>query len=300
LNLPKPTDEPVIKIPKAVADKIEPEPSPVPRVPLAPVQSVEDKATPPQTAEENMRKEGHALPQPEGNRWMKSDERAPVSFGEAWFGGWKYSFAGRASRREFWFRQISFVVEGLGVEFVAWLWSSMVDNPVPMLLVWFWLLAAMVPMFALFVRRLHDGGFSGWVGVVRPIAIVLIIMWVLIPSLNRLDLTGGLIPIHYGYGYEYATFQCANIAFWGGFLLSCIQGVVEIVFGVLPGTPGTNKYGPNPYAKTVSRTGADILPGTGVCQSCGRQLELGHKFCPKCGTPVADATGGESETKAEG
>ena len=217
---------------------------------------------------------GRPLPQPEGYRWVKSDERAPSSFGEAWSRGWKYSFAGRASRKEFWLRQISFVLEGVGVGFVAGLLSGMVGNSLPMLLVWIWMLAAMVPMCALFVRRLHDGGFSGWVGVGRPIAIVLCFVGALIPILFQLG------AVSY-----YAAVRGEDIAFFGG-LLSFIQGVVEIVFGVLPGTPGTNKYGPNPYAKTVSTTGADVLPGTGVCQSCGRQLEPGQKFCPGCGKPT--------------
>jgi len=89
-------------------------------------------------------------------------------------------------------------------------------------------------------------------------------------------------------------------------------GIILLVFHVLDGTPGPNRYGPNPkaggraaYASPYSpyapypttpyspqsmtrAAGAGAaLPGAqgslGFCNVCGTAMPAGSRFCPKCG-----------------
>lgn len=294
LNLPKPTDEPVIKIPKAVADKIEP--TPAPRVPRSPVQSGEDKTVPsPPTAETSRKKEFPG-------------ERAPDGFGGAWGRGWKFSFEGRASRKEYWLRQISFALEGAVVLVAAGILRSTLDSDLPLLLVLAWLLAILVPGWALFARRLHDVGFSGYLAIGRPVAVGLDIAWVAIPILYELEVIS----------FD-AALWAEPISTWA-VVVSCVQFALEAIFGMFPGVPGANKHGANPYGikgtpsdrmqaicsnlaeqsrRLGTVAGANIakLPGlfnrylvpAGTCEGCGAKLPHGKKFCPRCGRPVPEA-----------
>lgn len=293
LNLPKPTDAPVIKIPKAVSDQSEP--APVPRVPPVPVQSGEDKAPPPQQAEGTSPKEVHP------------GKRAPAGFMGAWGRGWKFSFQGRASRKEYWLRQISFALEGAVVLIAAGILRSTLESDLPLLLVLVWLLASLVPGWALFARRLHDGGFPGCLAAGRPVAVGLDIAWVSIPVLYELEVL------------TFDAFLLAEpVATWA-LALSCVQFAFEAVFGLFPSEPGTNEHGANPYGMegpqstrlqtvcanlaaqskrigAVAGEGAAKLPGlfgrflvpAGTCEGCGGKLARGKKFCPRCGRPVPE------------
>lgn len=296
LNLPKTTDKPVIKIPKAVADKLEPAPTPVPHVPPVPPQSGEDKAPQPRQTEETSPKE------------VQPGERTPGGFMGAWGRGWKFSFKGRASRKEYWLRQISFAMEGMVVLGIAGILRSTLESDLPLLLVLAWLLAILVPGWALFARRLHDGGFFGCLSAGRPIAVGLGIAWVLIPILYELEVI------------SFDTFLLVeSVSSWAE-ILFCVQFALETVFGLFPGVPGANKHGANPYGiegppparmqavctnlagqskriGAVAGAGFAKLPGlfnrflvpAGTCEECGGKLPHGKKFCPRCGHPAPEA-----------
>lgn len=83
-----------------------------------------------------------------------------------------------------------------------------------------------------------------------------------------------------------------------------LGGVVILVFHVLDGTPGPNRYGPDPkgrrssssamqyapagYQAMANAAGAGIaLPGgqpsIGFCTTCGTAMQGGARFCPNCG-----------------
>ena len=82
-----------------------------------------------------------------------------------------------------------------------------------------------------------------------------------------------------------------------------LGGFVILVFHLLDGTPGSNRYGPDPKGRRPSamqyppyRTqamasvagGGGMLPGGqpspgGFCIGCGMPLQSGARFCPKCG-----------------
>lgn len=83
-------------------------------------------------------------------------------------------------------------------------------------------------------------------------------------------------------------------------LLSIIPfgSIVLLIFAVLPGQPGQNKYGPNPL-RPGDTMGSDGVPGfsgeqrnqapfsdSRYCTNCGSLLEPAGRFCRSCGTTV--------------
>ena len=139
----------------------------------------------------------------------------------------KYAdFSGRAPRAEYWWYFLAVIVASivariidniLGMDLVA------AYGPVSLIL----MLALLVPGIAVTVRRLHDTNRSGW--------------WILI----------ALVP--YGIMAVAAVGALASGsmgALVGAGMLSIIAlcgAIALLVFMVLPGTPGDNRYGPNPY-----------------------------------------------------
>jgi uncharacterized membrane protein YhaH (DUF805 family) len=85
----------------------------------------------------------------------------------------------------------------------------------------------MVPVFALFVRRLHDQGRSGWWGLLQPLMLLL--------SVPRLiaELRGDLAAI--------IAQRFTPIG-----ILSGIVGLAILILYFLPGSDGANRYGPDP------------------------------------------------------
>ena len=89
-------------------------------------------------------------------------------------------------------------------------------------------LATLVPSIAVAVRRLHDTNRSGW--------------WLLLPIIPYClaFALGGAAMMTGGLG--------AGLGTAGIFLMiGAIGAIVLLVFYCLPGTPGDNRYGPNPY-----------------------------------------------------
>jgi uncharacterized membrane protein YhaH (DUF805 family) len=99
-----------------------------------------------------------------------------------------------------------------------------------------WSLGTIIPSIAVGVRRLHDTDRSGW-WILLPlgpygVGIVLMVMAALSGSLGMVGLAGILM------------------------LIGLICAIVLLVFYCLPGTPGPNKYGPDPMggAANLSET----------------------------------------------
>lgn len=130
----------------------------------------------------------------------------------------KYAtFSGRASRSEFWWFQLFYVLCCLAFGVLLFLAGAMQmpaesaqgGFPLPVIAVFIIAgilgLAALVPMIALQVRRLHDRNMSGW--------------WYL------------------------GVFVAGFIPF-----LNFAASIALVVIDVLKGTDGPNKYGPDPLS----------------------------------------------------
>ena len=109
----------------------------------------------------------------------------------------KYAtFSGRASRSEYWWWMlVNFAVITVLSTWTGIAAAGSVDTVtgeltgsgfmVPYALIMIWSLATLVPSLALMVRRLHDGGFSGWLillGLIPFLGGIAILVFSLMPS----------------------------------------------------------------------------------------------------------------------
>ena len=143
----------------------------------------------------------------------------------------KYAdFSGRAPRSEFWWYCLLVIVASI----VAMIVESVVGlrailppyGPLTMLI----LLATFIPTLAVQVRRLHDRDRSGlWL-----LAFYIPYVALLLAMPGASGLTGGGPDM--------------GLAALAGMLSLVVLGIglTLLVFFVLPGTPGDNRYGPNP------------------------------------------------------
>ena len=140
----------------------------------------------------------------------------------------KYAdFTGRAPRAEYWWFYLGMIV----AYFVAMIIDSLVgvslfgpDGVVTTLLG----LALLVPGLAATVRRLHDTNRSGW--------------WVLIVAVPYLIM--GIMM-----GMSAASGDVTGLASAGIVgLVALVGAIAMLVFMILPGTKGDNRFGPDPYA----------------------------------------------------
>jgi uncharacterized membrane protein YhaH (DUF805 family) len=148
----------------------------------------------------------------------------------------KYAdFTGRAPRAEYWWYVLAVVVACIVVSIIESILgiNKMVlgiYGPITVLL----LLATLVPSISVGVRRLHDTSRSGWW------LLAFFIPYVLALVLGGSALTGGAARAD---GASMASLGLAGLLL----ALSGIMGIVLLIFYVLPGTPGDNRFGPNPY-----------------------------------------------------
>jgi uncharacterized membrane protein YhaH (DUF805 family) len=147
----------------------------------------------------------------------------------------KYAdFSGRAPRAEYWWYTLALVVIYLVVsilESLVGLDGLLGPYGLLTLLV---LLATLVPGIAVTARRLHDTGRSGWW------MLIAVVPYFFVGVMAGAALAGGSMGALAGAG-----------------LLSLVAlagAVVLLVFLVLPGTAGDNRYGPNPYGSDTGGT----------------------------------------------
>ncbi len=91
-------------------------------------------------------------------------------------------FSGRASRSEYWFFYLSFVVAAIGMSVLTIVSAFVLDALMGLMgmLTMVAYLAFFLPMLSVTVRRLHDLGKSGWMFLVVLIPIVggiLLLVW---------------------------------------------------------------------------------------------------------------------------
>ena len=142
----------------------------------------------------------------------------------------KYAdFSGRAPRPEYWWFVLAMIVLFIVariIESILGLNGMILGAYGPLtLLVW---LGTLLPSLAAAVRRLHDTDRSGW--------------WILLPMVpyGLAFALGGAVMAS---GAGMAALGTAGIFL----LIGAACAIVLLVFMVLAGTPGPNRYGPNPY-----------------------------------------------------
>ena len=146
----------------------------------------------------------------------------------------KYAdFSGRAPRAEYWWYTLAIVVAAIVIGLVEGMLglSGAVGTYGPISLIF--MLALLVPGLAVTARRLHDTNRSGWwmLIAVVPYALMAILAVMAAGAGSMAGLAGaGLVGI-----------------------LALIGAIVLLVFMVLPGTRGTNNYGPDPYGADVEQ-----------------------------------------------
>ena len=137
------------------------------------------------------------------------------------------SFSGRAPRAEYWWYMLLLIVAGL----VAMIIDSMLGlsilgpyGPLYLLVI----VATLVPSMAVAVRRLHDTNRSGW--------------WLLLPMIPYLVLG---FQMGRAMGDPTDMSGMASVGLIALLALAC--GIAFLVFMVLPGTAGPNRFGEDPY-----------------------------------------------------
>jgi uncharacterized membrane protein YhaH (DUF805 family) len=195
-----------------------------------------------------------------------------MNFSAAIYSGFRksFDFRDRASRSEYWYWLI-FVnsLDGLSraldraLDWHGWGLGDLLS------------LAILVPYVAITFRRLHDINRSGWWALVFWISWIGPHVWIETPGADGIHRTGW---IHW-----------ASIIVITAFVLGY---VFLIVVGVIAGTDGPNRFGPDPYANQVSEQNADdARPVTRVknndgyfkkCVACGK-FTRGAKVCRHCG-----------------
>jgi uncharacterized membrane protein YhaH (DUF805 family) len=140
------------------------------------------------------------------------------------------NFRGRATRSEFWWFSLFMVIVyvvllimssvGIATSADPQLWGPLAQVGSTGTLVWF--LATIIPVSAVWFRRLHDSNKSGW--------------WYVLTIMSGF---GGLV-------FVVLSALQNQVAFTVGMVLgltSGIGGIVLLIFALLPSTPGPNRYG---------------------------------------------------------
>ena len=191
----------------------------------------------------------------------------------------KYTvFSGRAQRSEFWWFFLFSVVSSAIVGIVP-----VIGQIYPLVL--------LIPSLAVSARRLHDTGRSAW--------------WLLLYLASILATGIGFAALVLAFAFSSDTGK--YVAEWSVFLLAFLAlvsffiALALLIFCVLPGTVGPNRYGPDPLhpepgvwsAGEAARYTAPLDPisrpapgGMLFCSQCGTRVPGDSGFCPSCGTAV--------------
>ena len=147
----------------------------------------------------------------------------------------KYAdFTGRAPRAEFWWYLLAVIIASIVARIIDNILGMNVMGPYgPLSLIL--MLGLLVPNIAVAVRRLHDTDRSGW--------------WILLPIVPYcLAFVLGGAAMMGGAASGSAMGMGAGMGIASIFLLiGAACALLLLVFYCLPGTPGDNRYGPNPY-----------------------------------------------------
>jgi uncharacterized membrane protein YhaH (DUF805 family) len=159
----------------------------------------------------------------------------------------KYAdFSGRAPRAEYWWFFLAVIIAYIVVSIIEGILGinrmvAGVYGPITTLL----MLGTLVPSIAVGVRRLHDTNRSGW--------------WLLLPLVPyALGMVLGGAAMVGGAATGSAVGMGAGLGIaWICMMIGAVGAIVLLVFYCLPGTPGDNRYGPNPYGAAGTAAAAE-------------------------------------------
>lgn len=165
-------------------------------------------------------------------------------------------FQGRSRRAEYWLWVLLQIIVFWGLEGVMFgtvPWASLKGHPELMMnhMMGFmpWLnilqLAIFIPNLAVGVRRLHDTNRTGWWLVLPVVAAILgLLLWLVINAGNfaHFDRLTNAKDSGAMLGFIGSLFLCVYLPI----IIACL---VLFVFNVLDGTPGNNRFGPDPKGR---------------------------------------------------
>ena len=208
------------------------------------------------------------------------------------------NFNGRAQRSEFWwFVLFSFI-------------SQAILNLIPIVGP-IYILVLFLPSLAVTARRLHDTNRTSWWMLLYLIPILgFIVLFFLFIALLGISVLNQWQTNEVEWGI-------LGISFLIWIVFSVVAWIVLLVFQIMPGTVGPNRYGPDPLQRASAPMGfraaghpyqapppagghVDLDPGTDpphpdlpqgagqrrYCTQCGSQLQPEAQFCTFCGTAV--------------
>jgi len=157
----------------------------------------------------------------------------------------KYAdFTGRAPRAEFWWYFLAVIIASIVARIIDNILGMSLMGPYgPLSLIL--MLGLLVPNIAVAIRRLHDTDRSGW--------------WILLPVVPYcLAFVLGGAAMMGGAASGSAMGMGAGTGIAAIFLLiGAACALLLLVFYCLPGTPGDNRYGPNPYGAGAGAAAAE-------------------------------------------
>lgn len=193
------------------------------------------------------------------------------------------NFSGRAQRSEFWwFTLFSFV-------------SQIVLLSVFPIIGWIYVLVLFLPSLAVTARRLHDTDRSAWWMLLHlvPALGFIVLMVVFITLLLELDAFNlqytnpWYVDPWYAEEARWAILGTLFILWIIWIVISIVSEIVLLIFLIMPGTVGPNRYGPN--LRQPQQPVAAPPPNPRLilyCSQCGARLQAGARFCVSCGTAV--------------
>ena len=192
----------------------------------------------------------------------------------------KYAvFSGRAQRSEFWWFFLFSAV------------SSAIAGVVPVIGL-IYQLVLLIPSLSVSARRLHDTGRSAW--------------WLLLylGSILAMGIAFAALVLAFVISFDTGNdggASSAGLIAMVSFFIALGCSIAPLIFYVLPGTVGPNRYGPDPlhpepgvcnvgeaagYSAPLDSMSKPAPEGTLFCLQCGIRLPGESGFCPSCGTAV--------------
>ena len=207
-------------------------------------------------------------------------------------------FSGRASRSEYWWFTLFSIISQIVLNFIPFVG-------------WIFSLALLLPSLSATARRLHDTDRTAW--------------WMLLYLVPVLSLMAISIMIIVLIGISLSDSGEETVVAWGIFgiiiifliISSIVSAIVLLIFLVLAGTEGPNRYGPDPLRQVAGVAGlgglghhyaaphsageagasnfdSEHIPGSPsqgsasgwYCSQCGKELRQGAQFCTECGSAV--------------
>ena len=140
------------------------------------------------------------------------------------------TFTGRIARQQWWIGFVIVLIGSLTGTLLLDPQSFTLDNPPPNWPDTIWQLVWLIPGTAITVKRFNDRDWPWWLGYATALISVML-----------------YLPPHFGIPIDPDAGTASAIVFWG------VLAMLLLVFidnGFLRGTPGPNRYGPDPLDST--------------------------------------------------